>query len=183
MKSNIVTIFLVILSAGIFYIYIGPHYQNVQTLIVTKGEYTDALKKGGEVADTRDALLTTYNSISKDDMTRLEHILPTNLNTVKLVADINSVAGRHGITIRNVGVTEPLADNAQEVATTEHIKKYQTTIIHFLFDASYPNLKSFLVDLEKSLQLIDVQSIRLTHASDSSDLFSYEVTIQTYWVK
>jgi len=183
MRNNVITIFLLILSAGIFYIYIEPRYQNVQTLIITKGEYTAALEKGGEVATTRDELLTKYNSISKDNMTRLERILPNNLNTVKLVADMNSVAGRHGITIRNIGVTEPVADNGQEVATLEHKKQYQTTTIHFQFDSSYQNLKLFLRDLEKSLQLIDVQTIKLSHTSDTSDIFSYDVMIQTYWVR
>lgn len=183
MKSNIITIFLFILSAGIFYIYIQPHYKSVEGLIITKGEYTDALQKGDEVSKTRDTLLTNYNSISKENMLRLERILPTNLNTVKLIADINDVAGHHGITIRNIGVTEPIADNGQEVSTTEHKKQYQTTTIHFMFDASYSNLKAFLGDLEKSLQLIDVQNIKLSHAGDSTELFTYDVAIQTYWIR
>ncbi len=183
MKNTFTTIFLVILSVGVFYLYVEPQYTKVQDLIIQKTEYKDALDKAEQVAIKRDELLTEYNSISKANMTRLDRILPVNLNTVKLVSDINSVAGRHGITIRSVGVTEPVADNAREVATGATKKPFQTTTIHFLFDADYIKLKSFLRDLEASLQLIDIQTIKISKITDLTGMYSYDVSIQTYWIK
>jgi len=183
MKNSFTTIFLVILSVGVFYVYVQPQYTKIQDLIIQKTEYKDALDKAEQVAVKRDELLKEYNAISKENMTRLDRILPLNLNTVKLVADINSVGGRHGITIRNVGVTEPIADNAREVATGATKKPFQSTTIRFLFDADYNKLKDFLRDLEASLQLIDIQSIKISKITDLSGMYSYDVSIQTYWIK
>lgn len=183
MRNIFTTIFLVILSVGLFYVYVQPQYGKVQDLIIQKTEYKDALDKAAQVAEKRDELLTQYNSITKENMTKLDHILPVNLNTVKLVADINSIGGRHGITIRNVGVTEPVADNAREVSTGASKKPFQTTTIRFLFDADYSKLKSFLRDLEASLQLVDIQSIKISKIADLSGIYSYDVALQTYWIK
>lgn len=178
----IMPILLIVVSVGLFYLHIDPRYETVRGLILEKNQYEEAILKAEELSSVRDELLTKYNALPKEDLAKLERLLPTNLNTVKLVADISSIGGPYGIAIRSINVKEQATDVGQSVETLEKVKPYQTTVISFKFSSTYPNLVSFLKDIEKSLQLVDVRSVTFS-TNDNSNLSDYDVTIQTYWLK
>lgn len=181
MKS-LMPIIVILISVGLYFLHISPRYAEVQTLKLQQAEYVDALSRVKELGVTRDTLLAQYNTISQDNLARLTRIAPDSVNTVKLAADIDSVAGKYGITIRNIVAAQQVIDSAQVVGQGSNAPKpYQTTTIGFRFSASYPNLVSFLKDLEKSLEIIDIKSVSFTVPTDSSSgIYEYQVSIQTY---
>ena len=157
MKS-LTPILLITLSLGLFYLHVSPRYQSIQTLMTEEVQYKNALAKAGELQDRRDQLLTKYNGFSKSDSDRVKRLIPDTVNTVKLVADMNSIAGKYGITIKSIVTTQQKVDDSQAVGgkgTAAPKKPYQTTLITFAFTSTYQNLVQYLKDLEKSLQLID----------------------------
>jgi Tfp pilus assembly protein PilO len=181
MKS-LMPILLIGVSIGLFYIHIDPMYTEVKAVMKQKSEYSDALEKAVELQGVRDELLTKYNALPKDDLLRLERLIPTDLNTVKLVTDIASIAGPYGIVPERISVKEAISDTGQEI--TEAVQKpYQTTNISFTFSSTYPNLVLFLKDLEKSLQLVDVRSITFSVPEEDTDIYEYSVSIDVYWLK
>ncbi len=183
---SLIPIFLVAVSLGLYYTYINPQYAAVQELKSQSNQYQLALDKAKELEQERDVLLTKYNNFSQEDINRINRILPNKVNTVKLITDIDSVAARYGITIRSVSVTQTNLDNAQAVVTEGVPEKlYNTTTIAFKFSSTYPNLVQFLKDLEKSVQMIDMQFVRFEvgESDDSSGVHSYEVSFNTYWLK
>jgi Tfp pilus assembly protein PilO len=182
MKS-IIPLLLVAVSVALFYLHIDPRYMEIKGLIEQKAEYERALQKVEELQVVRDELLTKYNALPKDDLAKLEKLIPANLNTVKFITDLASIGGPHGVSIRGINVKDAVADNSQEVSAGGGGKSYITTSISFSFTATYQNLKNFLKDVEKSLELVDVRSVKFDSSSDLSDLYNYSVTIQTYWVK
>ena len=187
MKS-LTPIVLIVISIGLFYLHIAPRYSQVQTLRSQQTQYKDALARVDDLKVSRDQLLTKYNSFSQDNLTRLERFLPDKVNTVKLIADIDNVAGRYGIAIRSVTTVDQDVDNSQTIATGENTEKpYKTTQGTFRFTSSYPNLVLFLKDLEKSLQMVDVKSVSFQVVQGSSQansgLSEYQIAIHTYSLK
>ncbi len=187
MKS-LTPIVLIVISVGLFYLHISPRYAQVQTLRSQQSQYKDALDRVDNLGVTRDQLITKYNTFSPDNLTRLERFLPDKVNTVKLIADIDNVAGRYGIAIRSVTTSDQDVDNAQAIATEASAEKpYKTTQVTFRFTSSYPNLVLFLKDLEKSLQMVDVKSVSFVVAQASSQpnsgLSEYQIAIHTYSLK
>jgi Tfp pilus assembly protein PilO len=185
MKS-LMPITLVVISLGLFYLHISPQYDGVKVLMAQEGEYQEALEKTEELANRRDELLTTYNSFSQDNLNRLARILPTEVNTVKLVTDLNALAGRYQTTLRRIEVMEEVVDNGQVIALDgDGPKLYYTTTISFQFSSSYENLVLFLKDLERSLQMVDVKSVTFDAPDEQTvtGLYDYSVSIQTYWLK
>lgn len=176
-------IILILISVGLFYLHISPRYHEVQNLQDQQKQYKDALARASELGSVRDTLLTKYNSFSQSDLARLERIVPEKVNTVKLIADTDSIAGRYGITIKSITASEQPVDNNQSVVTSATpAKAYKTTVITFKFSATYPNFVLFLKDLEKSLQLIDVEKVTFDVPSDASSkgLYDYTASIDTY---
>jgi len=174
---------LIAVSVGLFYLHIDPRYETIRSLQDQKGQYDEALEKAKELSLIRDNLLTKYNSLPKEDLTRLERLIPTNLNTVKLIADLSAVAGPYGAALKNIHVTEALADNAQEVLAGGARRPYEITTIAINFSATYEDMVSFLKDIEKSLQLVDVKSVSFESKDTASGIYDYLVTVQTYWLK
>jgi Tfp pilus assembly protein PilO len=180
MKS-LTPILLIGVSVGLFYLYIDPQYTAVKELSAQKVEYVNALEKARDLQNVRDELLTRYNALPKENIAKLERLIPDNLNTVKLVADIDSVAGKYGIPIRAVKVTEEMVDESQRISTEFVEKPYKVTTISMKAAATFESLLPFLQDLEKSLQLIDVRSVTFT-ADDglNNGINDYDISIVTY---
>ena len=179
---------LIAVSVGLFYLHIDPRYKQVQTLQMQKGEYITALAKVDELQVQKNQLLTTYNSLPKGDLARLDHLLPEKLNGVKLIADIDGVAGKYGITMSNIRVTDEAVDRADTVGGEGGAKPYKTTSVSFSFTASYEAMVAFLRDLEKSLQLIDITSISFEVSEKKegevgANLNDYDVSFVTYSLK
>jgi Tfp pilus assembly protein PilO len=179
---------LIAVSVGLFYVHIDPRYKEVQKLQTQKDEYIAALAKIDELQAQKNQILSVYNALPKSDLARLDRLLPEKLNAVKLVADMDGVAGRYAITIGNIRVTEEAVDRGDTVGGETGGKPYRTTAVSFKFTASYTNMVSFLRDLEKSLQLIDITAISFDvketkPGEATSNLNEYQVTFQTYSLK
>src|SRR3989344_518415 len=184
MTRNLLPLLLIAVSVALFYLHIDPRYQDVKALSDEKSQYVQALTKAGELKNVATELLGKYNNISQDNLLKLEKLVPDTLNTVKLVADINAIAGKYGIALEGIRVTEKTSDSAQQVETGENSPKYNTATVSFSFSATYENLTLFLTDLEKSLQIVDIKSVDFdSDVENTNASYDYSVSFQTYWLK
>ncbi len=186
--KNFIPYILIAVSIGLFYMHIDPRYTEVQALQKEKNEYVAALSKIEQLQEQKNQILAVFNAIPKTDMDRLSRLLPEKLNTVKLIADMDGIAGNYGVTIGSIKVAEEAVDRAQQVSSEAQSKPYRTTAVSFKFTASYDTMVLFLRDMERSLQLIDVSSITFTVAEDKKEtdgfgLNNYNIVFQTYSLK
>ncbi len=179
---SLMPILLISVSLALFYVFIDPRLEAVRDLVEEENQYQEAIAKAEELMVVRDQLLSQYNSIPDGDLDRLERIVPDSVNFVKLVADIDSVAGRYGIAPRGIEVKEVL-DESLGIGDTASLTPYLSSTITFSFVSSYENLVNFLTDLEKSLQMIDIKSITFSTEGEDSDLHNFNVSFDTYWLR
>ena len=175
-------ILLIAIAIGIFYLYIDPHYMAVKGLLKQRAEYQTAIANIEQVKQLRSTLETQYNDLSQSNITRLEIVIPQNLSVVKLTADLDALAGKRTMSIRNVRVTEQASDNSSGITPKDN-KPYKTTTMSFSVLGSYSNFVLFLRDIEKSLQLIDVRSVHMKTAGNTSSIMQFDITVQTYWIQ
>ncbi len=154
----------------------------VRDLLKQRSDYQTALANIEEVKQLRDSLESQYNDLSQDNIARLEKVIPQNLNIVKLTADLDALAGKRSMSLRNVRVTEQASDNSVGITAKEN-KPYKTTTMSFSVLGSYSNFVSFLRDIEKSLQLIDVRAVNMKTGGTSTNIMQFDVTVQTYWIQ
>ena len=60
-------------------------------------------------------------------------------------------------------------------------KKYGTISLTFSVTSSYESFLAFLADIESSQRLVDVSSLAFSAGVDNN--YTFNVTIQTYWLK
>ena len=108
-------------------------------------------------------------------------MLPDNVDTVRLALELDSIASRYGVAIRDVRVGDEAGQNADGPILPENSLPYQKVIVSFQFTSNYENAKRFLSDMEKNLRIMEIKS--LSFKSDDSGLYTYNVAIETYWLK
>lgn len=181
MKSILPVLFVVI-AAGIFFGFIDPAYSRVQALRAEESQFDQALTRSKELQQVRDQLLSRYNLISQSNIDRLEKLLPDNVDNVRLILDIDSIAARYGMRTRNVQL-QSADTRSTRGQVGQDDSAYQSVILTFSVTGSYEVFRSFVEDLERSLRLVDVVGMSFSSTGATGDTYDYSVSIKTYWLK
>jgi hypothetical protein len=179
--KNSTAIILILISAGLFYTFIMPKYAEVQALRAEASGYNDVLGSVSELSRNRDQLLLKYNTIPKAELANLIKILPDNVNVVELALNLDTIASKYGISIKNVKTVDDKADASATVAKTASSSGLQKVRITFNFTTTYANYRKFLADLEQSLRIIEVRNVTLNVADGG--MSEFQMQIETYWLK
>ncbi|QQG38217.1 MAG: type 4a pilus biogenesis protein PilO [Candidatus Kaiserbacteria bacterium] len=177
------------LSGVIFFLYTQPAYEGVRSVRATIGQYDQALTKATELQQLKQTLLSRYNTFNQSDIDRLHKLLPDHVDNVRLVLDLDSLAGRHGMALQNVVISNPASEELDPgviAAIGASGARYDSLTLKFSTIGSYEDFLGFLQDLETSLRVVDLVSLNITRDSLSSDLsprYRYDITIRTYWLK
>ncbi|OGG79423.1 hypothetical protein A3A39_00495 [Candidatus Kaiserbacteria bacterium RIFCSPLOWO2_01_FULL_54_13] len=180
------------IAGGIFFLYTQPRYDAVRTLQAEIEQYNQALEKAAELQRLKQSLLSRYNAFSPSDVDRLHKLLPDHVDNVRLVLDLDSLASRHGMAIQNVVISNPTTEKALPGAISTigvNRQKYDSLILKFRTLGTYTNFTAFLRDLETSLRIVDLVSLKLLQDSGLptqprvEPTYRYEITLRTYWLK
>jgi Tfp pilus assembly protein PilO len=179
--KNLMPLVFIVVSVGIFFVYIDPLYKEIQGFQKTIIEQEDMLVKAQELRQKREQLQQKYNDIGEEDRERLEKMIPNTVDNVQLILDINNIASDFGIAITDIGVTEESEGGGTSQITENTGEKYGTIELSFSVSATYETFKRFLETLEDSLRLVDVTSFTV-NAGDQV-FYNYTVNLQTYWLR
>jgi len=169
------------LSLLVFFWYIKPGYQEIKTIREQGVLYSDALAQVALAAEKRDEVSNKFNSISSNDIKRLEKLLPDKVDTLQLAVDINALARKYGSAVKGIKLSSSQTDNAD---TTGGVM-YGTTPIEFAVTMGYENFLRFLADLEQSLKLVDVANVsfRPETSDKTAGGYTYNVSLTAYYLK
>lgn len=193
MLKTILSVIALCGAGAIFFGYTQPTYDDVKTVNAQVAQYDEALTKAADLKKLRDGLLTKLQTFDPADLDRLEKLLPDHVDNVRLILDIDSLAGRHGMAIQNVAVSSSQAGQATKTAigaVSASKQKYDSLTLKFTTQGTYENFRAFLDDTQKSLRIVDLVSLGITRAAEdkatpvgSPLLYNFEVSLKTYWLK
>lgn len=184
---------LCLLGAGaIFFMYTQPTYDSVQTENAQIAQYDEALSKASELQQLKQSLLSRYNTFDSTQIDRLQKLLPDHVDNVRLILDIDSLAGKHGMALQNVVVSQNSSSQGSQSATGiigASKQSYDALTIKFTTQGSYDTFRQFLAAVESSLRIVDLVSLNIARGSSGTQgnvavpLYTYNITLRTYWLK
>lgn len=192
MFQFILPIFFILASIGLFFGFTKAKWDSIQSLRSETVEYKKALDNSKQLLTKRDELLNKKNSISESDIEKLNVLLPNDVNSTKVILEIENLATR----IHGLGFENPKYDPNKKVVTdtkttttdkqtpkdlAEDQKDYGTFELEFTLSGPYDRFIGFVQDLEKSLRIIDIQSVEIS--TPDNQTMKYLVKVQTYWLK
>lgn len=178
-NTTILAFFIISLSIGYAFAY--PKIGDITLLMTEKQKYENYLETVSNIENKKSELLTEFDKISAEDKKNIETILPNSLDFVKLISQIDSVAAKYGISIDKVSSREMSSLVDDTIENVQPQKIYNSAIIGFSFLASYEKFNDFMGDLEKSLRILDVKSVKLE--TKEKGVNSFQVEFETYWLK
>ena len=178
--KTILAIILILASVGGFIAYIVPTYTEAKTISHQKDEYLDLLANARTLAEKRDKLLQVYNGINPNDIARLEKMLPSNPDNVKLILEIDALAKSQGLSLQNVKIKDDSQDQKNKQKNSN--PDIGSLTLELTTVGPYPGYVSFISALEKNLRIINVKKVSFLAPDDKAN-FQYQTTIETYWVK
>ncbi len=181
---SLLPLILVIAAVGLFAGYVNPTYQATKTIAAQVDSYNQALTTSKQLRAQRDTLLSKRATFSTDDVQKLERMLPDNVDNIRLIIDINNIAARHSLTLKNVslGTVSSASTARSAVAVGASGDPVGSVELGFTTSASYANFAAFLTDLEHSLRLVDIEKLNFKVADPKIDINDYTFTIRTYWL-
>lgn len=177
MKAN--SLGLIIIAGAVFFMLGRPQLADLESLNQQKEAYRKSIEEMNRIEDMKNALLTKLESVSAEDLQKINTVLPDKPNIVVLVSEIDSIASKRGIQIRNIN-TESRGNFAAVVGESAPQKDYESLGLSFDFDSNYDSLKAFLFELESSMRLVDVRAIDF-ETSDKSGTQNYKISLDLYW--
>jgi Tfp pilus assembly protein PilO len=175
----IMPIIFILAGIGSFVFFTNPRYQDLQEKLVEQREIAEANTQANRLRAERDRLTSERAKITLDEEKRLEKLLPNSVENVGLIIDIDNIAQRHGMVVRNSKVTEATTRSGSTIGPDS--KKYGSISLSFSVTSDYVNFMNFIRDLEDSLRLVDVSSLSFSSARDNQ--YNFNITLQTYWLK
>jgi len=179
-------VILIMVSIGMFYFYTTPGYEKLQELRARQTEYASALEAASQLDEVENRLVESYNMFSKADLAKLETLIPRSVEEDKILFNLDSIAKTYKVDIANISVVKEVAKNrnANEVEDPTALHTFR---VSFAVSGTYPNIISFMRDVEKNLRMIDIVNLSFDNSkkdpkTKTSD-YTFLVTIQTYWLK
>jgi Tfp pilus assembly protein PilO len=179
--SSISILAYIILAISIGYAFIYSPMGDLTTLMDQKQQYEQSLENVNNIENTKKELLTKFNNIPATDKQDIEIVLPSSFSFVRFISQIDAVASKYGISIGRTTLREMNSSVEQSTEGSQPSKPFNSAIVGFSFDASYDKFNTFMSDLEKSMRILDVKSVKIS-AKDNG-IYSYDVEFETYWLK
>jgi Tfp pilus assembly protein PilO len=193
-------IILIIIAGVVFFVFTDPILNTPLAVDPTTGEISGgvfpllsersdlntALSSSDTLREASKSLVEKYNNLSESERTGVDKLLPDRIDNVQLVIDINSIASKYGMTIKNIKIGTEGDIQTTRTASRTTTKRATTALnkaadISFTVTGSYNQLRNFLTDLGRSLRLVDVTGLSFT--AGDSDLYQFNVEVKTYWLE
>lgn len=196
MNRNVTPLILIVLAIGIYFTFTRAKIDEVKAIQIVNGQYQKALDNSEELAKKLNDKLAVYNRISPDDQSRLERMIPDNVDNVRLIIDVNSVAAKHGLILKNVKTAttkDPVDPNNRGAQSTNQGPNqgpnsnvliaggYDTVTLSFDVSGPYQNFLDFLRSMERSLRIMEISKITLR--VNDVGTYDYGLEFKTFWLK
>ena len=182
---NILSIVIIISALGSFILIVQPQYREIQTLQQKSQQLEEVLSNARRLQSIRDSLLEKRNQLSNADLTRLEKMVPESVDNVKLILELQSIANQYALEIQTASTDKEEEGEEAEDSRSGFVdvesRDYGIIALDFNIVGTYHNFLAFLKDIERNLRITDVRS--LGFASDGSGTYSFQLTLETYWLK
>ncbi len=207
MNRNLTATLLIIIGLGIYFTITRSMVADAQAVKTKNNELASALNNADEIIKSRNDVTKKYASIPERDRIKLDKMIPSAVDNIRLAIDLNNLALQNHFALSNVKASVPSNSSSAQafgsqagraqgslppppapgpggnLAMSQYVADpiLDTVTVSFNATAAYQEFIDFLEDIEMNLRIMD-----LTHLSvKANDTGSYDfnVEFQTYWLR
>ena len=165
----------------IFFVWFQPVFNEIKDLGAQKASFDEALFTSRQIQETRKGLLDQYNTISQENLDRLNKIFPSQPGSIKYIIEIDNILRKNGMVLKSIDIQEK-AGGSQGVAFGVEKQPFEIFPISMKVTGSYKSFYSFLKDLANNLRLTDINTLEFS-SGGTSDQYDFSISASIYWQK
>ena len=192
-----------------FLMYTSPFYNQISLQKQEITSYDEALTNSKALEAERDKLTQKYDSFDPENLSKLQKLLPDNVDNIRLILEIEKIAAPYGMILKDVKYNSTSGDTVTPQASgtvagittsqgtssnsTISNKNYGVWDLEFSTQGTYNNFINLVNDLENNLRIVDISSIQFSSDTGASigaginpslpQAYKYDFKIKTYWLK
>ena len=177
--KTIIALILILIGIAFIFMFSKPLWIEISALRIQKQEIESTVSEFQRLQSARDGLLSTYNSISKNDLEKLEKILPNNSDNSGILIFLEKTAKDRGISLRRIEFQPKSIVASRGIENI--VSNFETLNFSITLSANYNSFKSFLSALERGSRVIDITD--LSFFSGKTDFFEFVLRGKSYYQK
>lgn len=189
MPRFFITIVLALGAIIVGFFYLAPQWRNFKSLREDSAALAGISEEFDTLIQNRDALLSLINSVSKDNLDRIESALPSGIHASEFLVTLERLAAKNNLVLRRVDLAASAAESQtrggqprpggapSSIPKTGGISEFP---LGLAVSGTYDSLKGFLADLEGNLRIVDVKDITFT-SPEKPSAFDITIKAKTYY--
>ncbi len=181
MIRTITPILSILIAILIFFFYTKPEFAEVKRIRNEADRYQSAIETAELRNKELEAKLAEKRGHPAVDIERLNILVPSKIDEVKILADLSELARKHNMLFGNVSVMNnemKPKSSVSDGAQSGDYKDLVATDLQFGLIGTYEQFKDFLADIESSLALHEVTNI--SFQATEGVLEQYGMTVRIY---
>lgn len=176
---NIIASILVLAGIALILWAAKPLWGETGLLRAESKNVDETLSNLRSLQSKREELLQTYNSLSKNDLEKLDKIIPKTTDSAGLLVYLEKTTAERGIRLRRAEFEkEPVS---QQKTIHSNNLNFKVLPLSFVVSSSYDSFKSFLSALERSARVMDIMDISFNVSK--TNFFEFTIKAKTYYSK
>lgn len=183
MRYTLITqIALIAISLVIIFSFIKPMFADIKESQNELFEYSEAVSKASQFNARLQELIAIRNSFSQGDVELLENFIPTEVDTLKIMKDIESIFALNSIEIVSLSVSDEVKPiNSASLESDVLVKDLGIDIYYrdfaIKFNGSYEELKNVLMFSETNSSLLEVVELSFDTVADAQVASDAEASV------
>lgn len=177
-----------------YFYYIKPELVVISQKKAEYTKYKDVVDQVKDIKTLKDDLTNKYQSISVEDISKLDQIIPQKFDPVLFANDLNELSIKNSLKLDQLRISYQRSEEKVNQDAQVGDKVYKEITASFNLKGDYAKFLGFLKELETSLRLIDVTSLSIKSSAlkvndktgkvtDSKNTLEYSIEIKTYSLK
>jgi Tfp pilus assembly protein PilO len=181
--SRIFPLFALIIAIVLFFAYINPTWTgSIAATQASIAADTQALAAADQYASQQNQLAAARDAIDPNSLTALNTFLPTSVDNVGLILDVNTLATHSALSISDVNVVTGDTGSVQNTnALPASGNPVGSVDLSLSAVGTLASLQAFLVGIENSARLLDVHDLTIT--GSNTGVYTYHMIIRLYWLQ
>ncbi len=186
---------VIIVCVAMYFYYISPELGVIEAKRAEYAKYKEVVDKVKDIQTLKDKLSSDYQSISEEDLNKLDKIIPKTFDSVIFANDLSALAAKHSLKLDQLKITYQKSEDSVNQDAQIGDKVYKEVVSAFHLAGDYSKFLDFMVELEASLRLVDVNSLSIKSSAPSTpdgktgkvvenkNSMDYSIEIKTYSLK
>ena len=186
MNNRILPALALVLAIVTFFVYVNPTWTgSIAAAKAAIANDDQALATAQQYVAQQNQLATARDAIDPANQKALNTFLPSSVDNVGLILDLNALASRSGLSIANVDVVTDTSGTASAQSagalTANALNPVASVDLAISATGTFAALQAFLAGVERSARLLDVHDL-IVKGSDTG-VYTYRMTLSLYWLR